>query len=145
MKEREALKLALEASKDLCTEFALTKVQEILTEALAQPEQDSVSMADYMAIVEKYAFLKASQQEQEPYAIETGFDNGDGTYSVRIERLPLRTAPHKDWSKHENLLYTTPPQRTWVGLTGFEQKELMSMSARDAVFATEAKLKEKNT
>ena len=33
----------------------------------------------------------------------------------------------------------------WVGLTGFEQKELMAMSARDAVFATEAKLKEKNT
>jgi len=35
-------------------------------------------------------------------------------------------------------------QRTWVGLTGFEQKELMAMSARDAVFATETKLKEKN-
>ena len=37
-----------------------------------------------------------------------------------------------------------PPQRTWVGLTGLEQKELMAMTARDAVFATEAKLKEKN-
>ena len=35
-------------------------------------------------------------------------------------------------------------QRTWVGLTGLEQKELMAMTARDAVFATEAKLKEKN-
>lgn len=35
-------------------------------------------------------------------------------------------------------------QRTWVGLTGLDQKELMAMSARDAVFATEAKLKEKN-
>jgi len=43
------------------------------------------------------------------------------------------------------LLYTFPPQRTWVGLTGIDQKELMAMSARDAVFATEAKLKEKNT
>ena len=40
-------------------------------------------------------------------------------------------------------LYITPPQRTWVGLTGLDQKELMAMSARDAVFATEAKLKEK--
>ena len=39
---------------------------------------------------------------------------------------------------------STPPQRTWVGLTGLDQKELMAMSARDAVFATEAKLKEKN-
>ena len=35
-------------------------------------------------------------------------------------------------------------QRTWVGLTGLDQKELMAMSARDAVFATEAKLKQKN-
>ena len=40
--------------------------------------------------------------------------------------------------------YTAPPQRTWVGLTGLDQKELMAMSARDAVFATEAKLKERN-
>lgn len=40
---------------------------------------------------------------------------------------------------------TSPPQRTWVGLTGFEQKELMAMSARDAVFATEDKLRRKNT
>jgi hypothetical protein len=42
-------------------------------------------------------------------------------------------------------LDTTPPARSWVGLTGLEQKELMAMNARDAVFATEAKLKEKNT
>jgi len=42
---------------------------------------------------------------------------------------------------------TTPPaaQRQWVGLDGFEQKELMAMPAREAVFAAEAKLKEKNT
>jgi hypothetical protein len=36
-------------------------------------------------------------------------------------------------------------QRTWVGLTGHEQKALMAMNAREAVFATETKLKEKNT
>jgi len=43
------------------------------------------------------------------------------------------------------LVYAPPTaQREWVGLTGFEQKELMAMSAREAVFATEAKLKEKN-
>jgi hypothetical protein len=41
-------------------------------------------------------------------------------------------------------LYTSPPQRTWIGLTGLDQKKLMAMSARDAVFATEAKLKQKN-
>ena len=32
----------------------------------------------------------------------------------------------------------------WVGLTGLEQKELMAMNSRYAVFETEAKLKEKN-
>ena len=37
-----------------------------------------------------------------------------------------------------------PPQRAQVELTGFEQKELMALTARNAVFATEAKLKEKN-
>jgi len=36
---KEAMKLALEASKDLCTEFALAKVREILEEALAKQEQ----------------------------------------------------------------------------------------------------------
>lgn len=41
-------------------------------------------------------------------------------------------------------IYTTPPKRPWVELTGLEQKELMAMSAREAVFATEAKLKELN-
>ena len=35
-------------------------------------------------------------------------------------------------------------QRTWVGLNGYQQKELMAMTAREAVFATEAKLKELN-
>ena len=39
----------------------------------------------------------------------------------------------------------SPLVREWVGLTGLDQKELMAMSARDAVFATEAKLKGKNT
>lgn len=31
-------------------------------EALAQPEQKSVSMADYMALTEKYVALKATQR-----------------------------------------------------------------------------------
>lgn len=44
----------------------------------------------------------------EPYAIEAGFDNGDGTYCVLIKRLPLRTETHKDWKPHEKLLYTHP-------------------------------------
>jgi len=41
-------------------------------------------------------------------------------------------------------LYTAPPQLEWVGLTGFEQKEFMAMNIKEAVFAIEAMLKEKN-
>ena len=43
-------------------------------------------------------------------------------------------------------LYTTPPQRTWVGLTDEERKDLCRCwsSPMDAIYATEAKLKELN-
>ena len=42
---------------------------------------------------------------------------------------------------------TTPPQRTWAGLTDDERKDLCRSwsSPMDAIYATEAKLKEKNT
>lgn len=43
-----------------------------------------------------------------PYAIEAGFDNGDGTYSIHIRKLPLNTETHKDYRESEKLLYTTP-------------------------------------
>ena len=45
----------------------------------------------------------------------------------------------------EACLCYAEPQKEWVGLTGLEQKELMAMNSRYAVFETEAKLKEKNT
>ena len=42
---------------------------------------------------------------------------------------------------------TTPPQRTWVGLTYEEQEEIVlsAHSIRDAINKTDWKLKEKNT
>jgi hypothetical protein len=46
-------------------------------------------------------------------------------------------------------LYTTPPQRTWVGLTDKERREVWDSCERQTpttyVKAIEAKLKEKNT
>ena len=44
-------------------------------------------------------------------------------------------------------LYTAPPKREWVGLTGDEQEtiERMANDSLDAICLTEAKLKEKNT
>jgi len=46
------------------------------------------------------------------------------------------------------LLYTTPPQRTWVGLTDEDIEEefgFIDELLRDCVQRTEAKLKDKNT
>ena len=47
-------------------------------------------------------------------------------------------------------LYTTPPQRTWVGLTNDEINNLaagchLGNSVQDAIYKAVAKLKEKNT
>ena len=48
------------------------------------------------------------------------------------------------------LLYTTPPQRTWVGLTNDEVNDFaagchLGNSVQGAIYKAEAKLKEKNT
>jgi hypothetical protein len=54
-----------------------------------------------------------------------------------------------DWLKH--LTRTTPPQRTWVGLTddeiahGWKESWVTEQAWQSAVWWAEAKLKEKNT
>jgi hypothetical protein len=47
----------------------------------------------------------------------------------------------------ENALYTTPPQRTWVGLTDKELEEFSEaeLGAYDLCLEVESKLKQKNT
>ena len=59
---------------------------------------------------------------------------------ANMRGLSLDDAKVQDWN-------TTPPQRTWVGLTDEEKKDLCRWwsSPMDAIYATEAKLKEKNT
>jgi len=81
-----------------------------------------------------------AQPEQEPFCYVNVNAQGDVT----------RTVKRKDvWCKTP--LYTTPPQRTWVGLTDdeFEDIELGCRSTPfgkiDAMRMVEAKLKEKNT
>ena len=106
MTEREALKLALEALKqiDEAMPFPVAKLAIMEAEkALAQPEQEPV------------------RREQKMFM-------------------------------EEQDLYTTPPQRTWVGLTDEEIDELhgspMNLEHSGAlkwVRIIEAKLKEKNT
>ena len=79
-------------------------------------------------------------QEQEPVAY------------INIEERKLEWAyKYMSWDTPTviNLpkipLYTTPSQRTWVGLTDEERQDIALEVPIDAVFITEAKLKEKNT
>ena len=57
--------------------------------------------------------------------------------------------PSDDWHPPHTPLYTTPPQRTWVGLTEQERNDMEDFCemiiGKVAFDAIEAKLKEKNT
>ena len=95
-----------------------------------------------------------AQPEQEPVAWRT-FD-GEGGYEYRsydtneqyAQEWEQRNPKHKGWGEP---LYTTPPQRTWVGLTDKEAMQIcvdcgcMSEDWLTLLDAIEAKLKEKNT
>ena len=92
----------------------------------------TVSADEALAAIDK----ALAQPEQEPVAKYTG-ETWCGSVVNLYEDIPLNT-----------LLYTTPPQRTWVGLTDeevwdtecYEETRKMYRFAR----AIEAKLKEKN-
>jgi hypothetical protein len=73
------------------------------------------------------------------------FPQGTGSDWVYV------TKPIMKDSVHNQPLYTTPPQRTWVGLTDEEIEDFVSAlwpvgaGAGKLLRAVEAKLKEKNT
>ena len=89
-----------------------------------------------------------TQPEQEPVAYLTKRKIG-GTEGLLRADMVDRSA--KNQETHDFIpLYTTPPQRTWVGLTDREIEELR-LKTNDAIAtnyeiykAIEAKLKDKN-
>jgi hypothetical protein len=133
MTKDEALKLALEALKqiDEAMPFPVAKLaQKVIKEALAQPEQEPLK---YWNAVEGWVKIDEVREH---------FDSvGCGTI-------------YKTAGEGREPLYTTPPQRTWVGLTEKDiceaaVKSQEGISPRDDTLrfaiAIEAKLKEKNT
>jgi hypothetical protein len=71
---------------------------------------------------------------------------------INVEQRKLEWAKYMSWDTPTvvNLpkipLYTTPPQRTWVGLTNEELSQIEGTHlGRSFAKAIEAKLKEKNT
>ena len=114
-------------------------------EALAQPavalEQDEVDIRSrlYQRIHELETQL--AQPEQEPVAYLVLFEGagkllefkkGNYIHGAKVEHIPL---------------YTTPPQRKWVGLTPSEIDEIIedAIDSMDGLLQTMDKLKEKNT
>ena len=138
----EALKLALEALVCLKKDFVFYADQfdrEItngaitaIKEALAQ-EQEPV---DFDAIIADIEAISCR------YRGDPSHDHCP--YKIRSESA--------DTVRRHASYYTTPPQRTWVGLTqdelnmiGDSMRTWNSWTITDVYFAIEAKLKDKNT
>ena len=168
MTKDEALKLALEALEGMQNaiynitgehvidlKYAVEKAdaaeQTITTikEALAQPEQEPVAWEQFYPDIGKPKFV--AQPEQEPVALmiyhdhicykSQADDQSFGFWCPVNQDLPFPDLPFPEGTK----FYTTPPQRTWVGLSDEERQEIALEVPIDAVLITEAKLKEKNT
>jgi len=146
---KEALELALEALEEPKEHFAKHRRLEAITaikEALAQ-EQEPVTYsgngtAGREADARPTGFFfqmpkPMTQPEQEPVAWMD--KDGDVLSASIVDGKGLRNIP----------LYTTPPQRTWVGLTDEEVKDIVwnlpYEPSQEHIRAIEAKLKEKNT
>jgi hypothetical protein len=112
-----------------------------------RPEDDSPALKMFVTfaklVAEKAIKEALAQPEQEPVAWMD--KDGDVLSASVVSGKGLRNIP----------LYTTPPQRTWVGLTDEERNDclvdadpcecLADPEAEELMRCIEAKLKEKNT
>jgi hypothetical protein len=129
MTQTEALRLALEALEYAGPSWiesrqpAITAIKEALAnEALDKMAENARELGlDYEPAQEPVAWAK---------------------FSAKGNIIDLLSEPDDDYTP----LYTTPPQRTWVGLTDEEMQDLWDRYAHmEMMRAIEAKLKEKNT
>jgi hypothetical protein len=146
---RQALELALEALEDRTSLMKWQIARDAVKEALAQPERDYErgfidGMQKQMQSSVDKAVNRMAQPEQEPVAYLC--ENAVGHKYFRWKKPSSTYKPIA--------LYTTPPQRTWVGLTDEEIADCAEkMEASDPTDSfwreffrgIEAKLKEKNT
>ena len=133
LQEREALKLALEALETLVRyENPETKIQV----RKSKGGGPILTMYPHKVASDAAQSLRqaiAELESQEPMALV-------------IDGVLVKSALPEKYTGH---LYTTPPQRPWVGLTDEEIESALpgyrAIDALDIYHAIEAKLKEKNT
>ena len=154
---KEALKLALEALKFNQARWqgkdeAITALREALAE---QPQMQpcagrkcgstnpNLHSAECFEDYEKATGM--AQQEPVAWMFEDDEDNGHETFR-QTPPSPEAVAYLAKWNRPAWVpLYTSPPQRKWVGLTDEEIDNINYTSAHMLAREVLAKLKEKNT
>ena len=145
---RQALELALEALEGFY-EYGYDRREcfehiTAIKEALAQPEQEGGVCGRCGGWVSDPVI---TQPEQEPVAWVCYGSSDSEMHDIDFEQKDVDALPVG------TMLYTTPPQRSWVGLTDEEIAELHyeikvqlmgAYKTEDIYRAIEAKLKEKN-
>ena len=121
--QTEALTLALEAlESDYVFEWP----------AMQRPERVKKKRFEAITAIKE---ALAQPKEQEPVAVVDVHEFYDNCANFSLlQKLP----------KGKHTLYTTPPQRTWVGLTNEERADCWETIPELAMRKVEAKLKEKN-
>ena len=168
---REALKLALitlegwdNHDKWVWPETALEQVKrntkEAITaiqEALAQPAQEPVNLLEARKIAAEYGTPDSQMDDGNLYfALSKCLEHIDAQPAqepvAHVYLFDHEGRPRIAWDKTKGIkigdkLYTAPPQREWVGLTGDELADLWykeSLDWMEFAQAHEAKLKERN-
>jgi hypothetical protein len=96
--------------------------------------------------IEAVRILKTQPAQQEPVARSDAYDMIDRFLQNNLNS----DSDYAEYSKALDSIYTTPAQRTWVGLTDEEILQTLDLVAYDTqafdfAYRIEAKLKEKNT
>jgi hypothetical protein len=130
-KKTETLKLALDVWIKECESMPIVIRDGV--QFLMMSEESAVRIGSAIKNI------NASQPEQKPVAwLE---ENGAKAMTDLEKQAWIQAGRDELVETYNKPLYTTPQTKEWVGLTDEEREEL----PMDAVFITEAKLKEKNT
>jgi hypothetical protein len=158
----ERLKAALEA-KDEPVNDELRRLHDLLGKANALARIRAAEIESMKASLYGLYELEKQRDELEQRLTKTEAQLGEAVWNygeLKREQLanqqntsgsPIFSELHCicgaewEWRNRDWELVTTPPQRTWVGLTDQELADCMDMSIQKTCRAIEAKLKAKNT